>query len=306
MPGIVADMIEQWEENDRLDFHLQLRELYDDIQMYMWATLDNQLREEDVLNSTEVIRENSQINIAQLQENIEAVNLFISTRPASWATLSTSERWLNLLNSVSGLIALEKAASFILTLPGTNATIERLFSEIKNFWTDSKDSMTLATVNTIMKIRYNYERDCQKVLQMLVTDTALRRKVRENNKYEEAKLKEAHFLVNIMEQYGQEEEEEWEDFFNNDQSSNTSDPSYEENFSSDEEDDDYLDEEISQSEQDRLNEDDATGIRIESEVIRMEVENDPQPDRLSPTPLDCLMYEHNYEASMEIESPWHR
>ncbi len=132
MPGIVADMIEQWEENDRLDFHLQLRELYDDIQMYMvkwstwtnslklhqWATLDNQLREEDVLNSTEVIRENSQINIAQLQENIEAVNLFISTRPASWATLSTSERWLNLLNSVSGLIALEKAASFILTLPG--------------------------------------------------------------------------------------------------------------------------------------------------------------------------------------------
>lgn len=166
--------------------------------------------------------------------------------------------------------------------------------------------MTLATVNTIMKIRYNYERDCQKVLQMLVTDTALRRKVRENNKYEEAKLKEAHFLVNIMEQYGQEEEEEWEDFFNNDQSSNTSDPSYEENFSSDEEDDDYLDEEISQSEQDRLTEDDATGFCIESEVIRMEVEDVPQPDRLSPTPLDCLMYEHNYEASMEVESPWHR
>ncbi len=172
--------------------------------------------------------------------------------------------------------------------------------------------MTLATVNTIMKIRFNFERDCQRVLQMLITNSELRRKIREDSKYYEAKLEKAHTLVNIMERYGQEEEEEeeeeeeWEDFFNSDQTSNTSDPSYEDNFSSEEEDDDYLDEEISQSEQDRLAEDDATGIRIESEVIRMEVENDPQPDRLSPTPLDCLMYEHNYEASMEIESPWHR
>ena len=147
---------------------------------------------------------------------------------------------------------------------------------------------------------------------MLITNSELRRKIREDSKYYEAKLEKAHTLVNIMERYGQEEEEEeeeeeeWEDFFNSDQTSNTSDPSYEDNFSSEEEDDDYLDEEISQSEQDRLAEDDATGIRIESEVIRMEVEDVPESDRLSPTPLDCLLYEHNYEASMEVESPWHR
>ncbi len=132
MPGIVADMIEQWEENDQLSFHLQLRELYDDIQLYMvqwsnwtnslklhqWATLDSELSQEDVLNSAETISESCQINRAQLQVNIETANSFISTRPVSWATLSTSERWANLLNSVSGLDALEKAASFILTLPG--------------------------------------------------------------------------------------------------------------------------------------------------------------------------------------------
>ncbi len=132
MPNIVSETIEQWEENEKLNFHLQLRELYDDIQLYMvqwsnwsnslklhrWATLDSELSQEDVFNSAEAISESCQINGAQLQENIEAVNSFISTRPASWATLSTSDRWLNLLNSVSGLIALEKAASFILTLPG--------------------------------------------------------------------------------------------------------------------------------------------------------------------------------------------
>ncbi len=146
---------------------------------------------------------------------------------------------------------------------------------------------------------------------MLITNSELRRKIREDSKYYEAKLEKAHTLVNIMERYGQEEEEEeeeeeeWEDFFNSDQTSNTSDPSYEDNFSS-EEDDDYLDEEISQSEQDRLIEDDATGIRFESEVIRMEVEDVPEPDPPLPTSLDCLMYEHNYEGSMEVESPWYR
>ena len=316
MPRDAAGMIEHWEENYQLDFHLQLWELYDDIQSYMvkwsgwtnslklhrWATLDSTLSEEAVTSSAETIKENCRINGDELKKNVEDANVFINTRLESWKTLTTSERWSNLINSVPNLDALEKAAQFILTLPGTNATIERLFSEIRHYWTDSKDSMPLATVNTIMKIRYNHERDCQKVLQMLITDTELRRKVRENNKYDEAKLKNAHSLVNIMQSYGQEEEDDiyWEEFIwqdcGSDQSSNASDPSYEDDFpSDDDDDDDYLDEEVGLSELDRLAE----------EVVIMETEVQ-EPDRQLPTELDCMEYEHNYEGPLQVESPWHR
>lgn len=164
--------------------------------------------------------------------------------------------------------------------------------------------MPLATVNTIMKIRYNYERDCEKVLAMLISDTELRRKISDNAKYENAKLQEAHSLVNIMQRYGQEERLCWEEFlwqdWCSDDSNHNSDASYENDIPSDDDDDDYYDEEIGLSELDRLNEN-----NLGPEFVEMEIEGQ-EPDRPLPTTLDCMEYEHNYEGPLDVESPWHR
>lgn len=133
-PSIVADIIKRWEENDQLTFELQLRELYDDIQSYMikwstwtdslklhlWATLETELNEDAVIMSVEAISESCQVNSDELKENIRSANTFINNSLESWAHLSTSKRWSNLLTSNLELNALEKVANFILTLPGNN------------------------------------------------------------------------------------------------------------------------------------------------------------------------------------------
>ncbi len=348
-PEVVTDIIRNWNEEDQLTFNLQLRELYDDIQSYMiqwtswtdslklhlWATLDAELNENHVMQSAEAIKDSCQIDTTDLKENIEKANVFINRRLEAWASLSTSERWFDLLKNVPHLDALENAANFILTLPGnnnfveklnhltyfinvgTNATIERLFSEVRHYWSDSKDSMTLATVNTVMKIRHNFERNCENVLLKLIENSELRQQVRDNSKYEEAKLKEAHSIVNLMRRYGLEEDEEeeeymhWGEFQQHDMGSSSSDASYEDiDESSSDADDDY-DEEIHSSELDRLAEE------ANENLFEMEVEvQDAAPDdafdylehehNYARTDRTLLEYEHNYEGPMDVESPWHR
>lgn len=198
---------------------------------------------------------------------------------------------------------------------GTNATIERLFSEVRHYWNDSKDSMTLATVNTVMKIRHNFERNCENVLSLLIENSELRQQVRNSSKYEEAKLKEAHSIVNLMRRYGLEEDEEeeeymhWGEFQQHDMGS-SSDSSYEDfNDSSTDDDDDYFDEEIHSSELDRLAEEtiemqvDVQDAAPENVFDYLEYEhNYSRTSRTLPTQLE---YEHNYEGPLDVESPWH-
>lgn len=333
-PAVVDDLISNWEDDEKESFNDQLFQLYEDIYSYMakwtvwiqplmlhlWATLDAELSEDAVLLSAEAIKSSCQINADVLKENIHRANTFISSQLESWMLLSTSpsERWVHLFLSVPDLDELESAANYILTLPGTNATIERLFSEIRNYWDDSKDQMTLATVNTIMKIRFNFERDCNKVLQMLIEDSGLRREMRFNQKYNEAKLEEANSLVNLMDHYRRDDVDmDLSDLMSqdlaSDQSSDGSDLTYEDGFCSDSTDELEDDEvEVHQSELDLLFPGETTEDVPGSLLFDMEIEEVSGPDFFamevvvpeptdtadliifSPIVLDCLEFEHNY------------
>lgn len=218
----IINCIKDWEEPEmKTNFLQEVKELYDGIQQYMskwsgwtkplmmhqWATLEGELSEDAVIKSAKII--NCSIDINLLKENVQQANYFISKRQKEvgeddeakkpWSSLTASEKWVELLES--NVKALGDVANYLLTLPGTNSTVERLFSEIRHFWTDNKESLSLATVNTIMKIRFNYARKCYQVFFMLVRNRELRQKIRDNEKYAQAKLDDANELVNIMEKY---------------------------------------------------------------------------------------------------------
>lgn len=166
--------------------------------------------------------------------------------------------------------------------------------------------MTLATVQTIMKIRYNFERECLNVLPMLIKNRALLRKISNNLKYEEAKLKEGNRLVNIMEYYEQDTidtqyESFWQQDFDDEESNSSHDPDYEDFFFNDSSEDEVNDsEEVPQSELDYLM---ANVTRIDVETSEAGI-SESNPRETLPTALDCLEYEHNY-TEPEVDSPWH-
>lgn len=150
-----------------------------------------------------------------------------------------------------------------------------------------------------MKIRYNFEKECLNVLPMLIKDKTLLRKISNNLKYEEAKLKEGNRLVNIMEYYGQDTNDAhyksfWHQNFDDEDSNSSHDLDYEDYFFNDSSEDEGNSEEIPQSELDYL-------MAVEAPEAGISEANSRET---RPTALDCLEYEHNYTGP-EVDSPWY-
>lgn len=133
-PPVVDFHIKDWPLQAKINFENQLYKIYDHLQEYMlkwstwtgplklhlWATLKAELNEEIVLKSAEAIKSSCPVDVNELKANIGTANAIIINRLPMWSTreLSTSQRWVDMLNSCSNLDAFENIATYILTLPG--------------------------------------------------------------------------------------------------------------------------------------------------------------------------------------------
>lgn len=216
MPQVVKNFFDNWDQGRKDEFSAKLSGLYEYIQDYMgkwtkwteplskfeWANLDEPLDVESVVASPSSFSRmgiSVEIDNDALKDEIATANEIILDKALDWISLSTSEKWVELLQEDS-FEELLKIAEVLICFPGTNAVCERFFSEVVYFWNKWRGSMTLATVKSIMSIRFNLERDCNNVLSMLTTDQSLREAIRGNDKYERAKLSVEKELASTLEQ----------------------------------------------------------------------------------------------------------
>lgn len=101
--------------------------------------------------------------------------------------METEDRWVEIFQHLerAGLPFKEFAliVEFILCLPGSSATVERIFSMAKQKWKIESSALMPSTLNSMLKVDYNMEYDCLQFYEFLKTQTGLLRQISSQDKY---------------------------------------------------------------------------------------------------------------------------
>lgn len=72
---------------------------------------------------------------------------------------------------------------YILCLPGTNATVERIFSTANKSWTREKSQLHISVLKSILFVKYNIELSCIEMFKLLQSRDDLLKKIASKEKY---------------------------------------------------------------------------------------------------------------------------
>lgn len=73
--------------------------------------------------------------------------------------------------------------SYILSLPGTSATVERVFSLINQIWNDEKSQIKIETLRDLLYVRYNIKMTCKEFFEFLKMQPKMLKEIASNEKY---------------------------------------------------------------------------------------------------------------------------
>ncbi|KAL4141558.1 hypothetical protein QTP88_004182 [Uroleucon formosanum] len=72
---------------------------------------------------------------------------------------------------------------FILCIPGLNANVERIFSNMNNLWTDEKNKMEIKTVKAMLIVKTFFKETCTEFHDFLIGNQSLLKEIYSSNKY---------------------------------------------------------------------------------------------------------------------------
>lgn len=76
-----------------------------------------------------------------------------------------------------------KIVSYVLCLPGTSASVERVFSLINDIWSPEKSQLSIETLRDILYVRYNIKMTCLEFYDFLKQNPKLLEKIGSDDKY---------------------------------------------------------------------------------------------------------------------------
>jgi hypothetical protein len=97
---------------------------------------------------------------------------------------NAESKWLKIFKENNLIPHLYKLVSIVLAIPVSNSFTEHVFSLCRAQWTDQRASLNEETVKALLQIRVNFDEDCSQMYNMLIENTNLRKKIRENEKYQ--------------------------------------------------------------------------------------------------------------------------
>ena len=77
----------------------------------------------------------------------------------------------------------EILVEFLLSIPATNAQIERVFSMMKLYWTDDKSRLEVSTLKSMLSIKFNCDDTCSEMFDKLLQNKSLLQKIHSPEKY---------------------------------------------------------------------------------------------------------------------------
>lgn len=166
------------------------------MQPYAWAMLRDTPSWEQIeqtmvkLNSIGVY-EFSDDNEAKLHNQSGVlIEYCTEDRIMEWRAENTSivDRWVEIFKHMfknhCKYDELSVMIEYVLCLPGTNSSVERLFSSVNVTWTDSKTRLTIETLKAILFVKCNSREDCVAFYRYLQSNSKLVDQIASKGKYE--------------------------------------------------------------------------------------------------------------------------
>lgn len=179
------------------DSCLDYIELWDhshDVDHFHWILLLKPFIWEEVEASS-----NAVVRISRQEKLINGNELFTQAMYVQkYVTDETIDRWKNEQTNagnrwveIFGHFATQnieygevlKIVQFALALPGSNATVERVFSIMNDLWTEDKSQMTADTVKSVLTVRVNLAMSCADFHQKIKCNNKLLKAVHSSSKY---------------------------------------------------------------------------------------------------------------------------
>lgn len=162
----------------------------EDVIAFNWVGLNSGLNWEVVEKSVQWMIERNYFDAKKMDnvfDQFAQLDVFLKTAPASSPeNRSTVTKWVEIFTYFREKSLpyedLAKVVEFALTLPGTNASIERVFSNINDIWTPDKGSLLIENVRARLMVKYNWKKDCSDFYKEIINNKKLLQKVRQSEK----------------------------------------------------------------------------------------------------------------------------
>ncbi|XP_078257165.1 uncharacterized protein LOC144594484 [Rhinoraja longicauda] len=124
------------------------------------------------------------VNIGQLHEEFCASREEIQ-KARQDTTKSTSEKWVVVFQNIgkANLINMFRIVSFVLSVPGSNAFAERIFSLMTIKWSDSRNRCSTELIKNELQISVNCDLSCEDFSLAVQKDKGLLESVKSSKKY---------------------------------------------------------------------------------------------------------------------------
>ncbi|XP_053277202.1 uncharacterized protein LOC128438617 isoform X2 [Pleuronectes platessa] len=155
--------------------------------------LKNKPLREEIQKATATLQEkcpNVKIKEDDLFDEVSALHEFLKGESLlKWREIETplSQRWSTVFthfkeNDIPHT-NLARLVSVVMCLPGSNAPVERVFSQMNDIWTDSRNRFTVPSIKAILIVKTNINLLCDKFMEMLAKDRAIQKKIHSSEKY---------------------------------------------------------------------------------------------------------------------------
>lgn len=78
---------------------------------------------------------------------------------------------------------LKIVVEFLMCIPGSNANVERIFSDMNNLWTDDKNRFDVQTVKAMLVVKHFFTENCSEFHDLLLGNKKLLKHIHSSEKY---------------------------------------------------------------------------------------------------------------------------
>ncbi len=157
-----------------------------------WTMLNKEIVWNEVEKSVDfILREKiAVIDDNELFSEISRLKLYCTaSKIKEWENkkVETDQKWMDIFrhfkNKHIAFKNLQMIAEIVMCLPGTNASVERVFSLSNDFWSSEKASLSVEGLAAVLKVKCNMECSCQEIGELLESNSELCKAIHSKSKY---------------------------------------------------------------------------------------------------------------------------
>lgn len=172
----------------------QWSEQFEQIRSFSWVSLRTCLNWPQIKTTMQDISNASSFDLRQnsskVFEQYGYIKIYCSEEKiAEWNHKKkiSEDRWVEVFQHMQSqqvpFTEFSQIVEFILCLPGTSASVERVFSSIKNTWKTESSQLKMETLESILFVKNNMDLSCMDFYHFLKTQPQLLRQIGSQEKY---------------------------------------------------------------------------------------------------------------------------